>query len=59
MNMLRRVIFRRHGPAHVLEVVTVAEPQPGPDELLVDVAFAPTCSPVEASTSGPTRRPHA
>ncbi len=38
--MIRKVIFRRHGAPRVLEVVTVAEPACGPEELVVDVAFA-------------------
>ena len=38
--MIRKVIFRRHGAPRVLEVVTVAEPACGPEEFVVDVAFA-------------------
>ncbi len=38
--MIRKVIFRRHGGPHVLEVVAVAEPVCSPEEVLVDVAFA-------------------
>ncbi len=36
--MPRAVRFDRYGPVDVLEVVEVARPRPGPDQVLVEVA---------------------
>jgi NADPH2:quinone reductase len=56
---LRRVAFHTYGGPEVLRVEEVAEPKPGPDELLVRVGLAGVTLPVVRLTRGGVDLPYA
>lgn len=56
---LRRVAFHAYGGPEVLRVEEVAEPEPGPDELLVRVDLAGVTLPVVRLTRGGVDLPYA
>ncbi len=56
---MRRVAFHTYGGPEVLRVEDVAEPEPGPDELLVRVDLAGVTLPVVRLTRGGVELPYA